>query len=457
MPGKASSRRRVVAVPIQTTGPRRLDSVLTTVALVLVMVGLIAISFFGVKFAIAAVGVAVYVLLLAVLGTEKTAVLTLMAAFATAPMYKGLAPSIDSVVTPTDLLFVGGFFLLLPTMIGRSVRLPLVYFVGLIVVTITGCIASAGSVEPLTSFLGLVLWLMVMGGLPIAFALWRPGYKVIELLAWAYVVGQLANTAWALIDGPYIQGRYAGNSLHPNYFGQAGMMAIALLLYLFYRHRTRALRLAVLAAGAVCLVSVHLSGSRAAMLVVAVLIMMIPVIDRSAISTFIWFLLGALAIAALPLLIDISGEQSALARLSGNSNAALSDRAREEGFEMGWERFWDHPLLGNGLIDLFEIHNNFLEVAVAVGVFGLAGYLLVLFAFARPLFGLGPDRRLCYTVWAYIGFGATIPSLYDRSIWGPVALSVIAIVGANSTSAGDARPAVAARPPDALVTSSEGR
>jgi hypothetical protein len=31
-------------------------------------------------------------------------------------------------------------------------------------------------------------------------------------------------------------------------------------------------------------------------------------------------------------------------------------------------------------------------------------------------------------VWAYVGFGATVPSLYDRSIWTVVSLSVIAMM-----------------------------
>ncbi len=60
-------------------------------------------------------------------------------------------------------------------------------------------------------------------------------------------------------------------------------------------------------------------------------------------------------------------------------------------------------------MDLFDIHNNFVEVAVGIGVFGLAGYLLVLYAFAKPLFGHGEYRRLGYVVWGYIGFGATVP------------------------------------------------
>ena len=101
---------------------------------------------------------------------------------------------------------------------------------------------------------------------------------------------------------------------------------------------------------------------------------------------------------------------------------------RTLGLDEGVDRFLAHPIKGDGLVDLFDIHNNFLEVAVAIGIFGLAGYLLVLYAFARPIFGKGELRRLCYPVWGYIGFGATVPSLYDRSIWTVVALSVVAML-----------------------------
>ena len=66
-------------------------------------------------------------------------------------------------------------------------------------------------------------------------------------------------------------------------------------------------------------------------------------------------------------------------------------------------------------------------MAVGIGIFGLAGYLLVLYAFAKPLFGHGEYRRLGYVVWGYIGFGATVPSLYDRSVWAVVALSAVAM------------------------------
>jgi O-antigen ligase len=432
VPGKANRSRRGGG---GARGASRVEPALVTTAMVLltallVVAGAVALDA-GLVYALIPVGIATYVLLLTCLGTERLAVLTLLAAFVTAPMYKGLSPSLDSPVTPTDGLFVLGFALLMPTVAARRVHLPALYFVGLIIVVVTGCLASVLSADPLTSFIALTLWLMVMGALPIAFALWSPGSRVIELLAWAYVSGHMISIAYALVNGPGDQGRYGGLAAHPNYYAQAGMMSIALLIYLFFRHSEQVLlRLVVLGAAAASLYSIDSSGSRAALVVTAVLVLMIPVVERSAITGFVWALLGALAIVVLPLVIGVTGEQSSLARLVGNTNSSFSDQERTAGLASGWDRFWAHPLTGDGLLELFDIHNMFLEVAVAIGIFGLVGYLMVLAVFARPLFGHHPHRRLAYTAWAYLGFGATIPSLYDRSIWGPIALSVVTIATA---------------------------
>ena len=170
-----------------------------------------------------------------------------------------------------------------------------------------------------------------------------------------------------------------------------------------------------------------MSGSRAGTVVVAVLLLMVPVVERSAFTGFLVAAGAALLLLGLPFLAGRRGRGSVLARLGGDTSAQYSNSARSLGLEAGIARFFEHPLRGTGLVDLFEIHNNFVEVAVAIGVFGLAGYLLVLYAFARPLLGTGEHRRLELRVWGYIGFGATVPSLYDRSVWAVVALSVVAM------------------------------
>lgn len=382
----------------------------------------------GVVESIAAVGIAVFITLLACLGTTKVGIITLMGAFATAPSYKGLLPAADP-VTPTDGLLVLGFALLLPAMFRGRLKLPLPYVLGITIVFTFGMIATVLSERSLESFIALAFWLVVMTALPVAVLLWRPSPRVIQLLAWTYVFGHLGSWAGGVATGKITGGRHYGMTNHPNYFAEAGIMAIALLIYLFFEHRTWLARTITMGAAGVVGISVLLSGSRGATLVVAVLVVMIPIVERSAITGFVYALIGALVVAAAPFLLDLTGNTSAIDRLLGGGTSSGSDTARTAGLETAWDRFWASPWFGDGLIDLFDIHNNMLEVAVGIGIFGLAGFLLVLFALARPLFGGSRHRRLCYTIWAYLGWGLLIPSLYDRTLWVPMCLAAICWAG----------------------------
>ena len=60
------------------------------------------------------------------------------------------------------------------------------------------------------------------------------------------------------------------------------------------------------------------------------------------------------------------------------------------------------------------------------GVVGAAGFLLVIFSLAKPLFSRVPLRRLSYTAWAFIGFAWTTPGIIDRTLWVPMALALLA-------------------------------
>lgn len=385
----------------------------------------------------AGVLVAGFIALLAVLGSLRTATLTLMGAFATAPMYKGLVPE-GQQVTPTDVLFVVGFALLLPHVINRRISMPMSYIFGVSGIAIFGAIASTLSEQSFLSFFALILWLIVLVPLPIAFALWMPSDKIIQLLAWSYVAGHMVSWVGGMARGGVTaDGRYFGLTTHPNYFGQAAIMSISLLLYLLFHYKTPLARAAVLGAIALCGVTILLSGSRGATAVAAVLVLMIPVVERSAVTGFLFAIFGAIFLAALPLVVEIGSGTSAIDRILGQGSASGSNEARTNGLQSGIDRFWNSPWFGDGLIDLFDIHNNFLEVAVGIGFFGLVSYLFVLFAFARPLFGDSRYRRLCYAAWTYIGWGAIVPSLYDRGVWAPIALSVVAVVTTTGRSPGD--------------------
>lgn len=399
-------------------------------------------------------GAAAFVAVVSVLGPERTGVLLLMGGFFTAPFYKGTGPSLESPVTATDALVLFGFMLLLPRLLEGRLKLPIVYWVGTMLVLFAGLISSAGSTAPRDSYIALTFWMIVMIGMPVAFALWGPSLVIVDLLAGSFVLGQIFSFLAGWAQGNVARGRHAGLATHPNYFAEGGMLALALLIYLTYRHfgRSWLWSSAILVAGAVCAATIHLSGSRAAIVVVAVLVLVIPIVERSAITGFVFAGLAALALVSLPIIADIAGRGSAIDRLAGGGGASQSDSARTLGLDEGIDRFFAHPIRGDGLIDLFDIHNNFLEVAVATGVFGLTGYLLVLYSFARPILGTGRMRRLCYPVLGYIGFGATVPSLYDRSIWTVVALSVVAMVEFERRRTERDEPAPATAPTAAPVS-----
>ena len=403
-------------------------SLLYAAAMALVAL-LVAVSTLGPSFGLVALGAAALIGLVATAGTERLGVAAIAGGYFTAPFYKGVAFGASAVVTATDLLLLTGFVLLLPRLVRGRLRLPPVYYAGIGLVLLAGMGGSVFSDKTGESFVNLGFWLIVMVGLPVAIALWGPSGRQVDLLAGSFVAGQCFSLVLGMVLGREAQGRQAGLSTHPNYLAQGGMLALCLLLYLAYRHASRSVLSTVLllVAGAVCLSSVLMSGSRAGTVVVAVLLLMVPVVERSAFTGFLVAAGAALLVLVLPFLAGAAGEESVLARLGGDTSAQYSNSARSMGLEAGITRFFEHPLRGTGLVDLFEIHNNFVEVAVAIGIFGLAGYLLVLYAFARPLLGTGEHRRLSYVVWGYIGFGATVPSLYDRSVWAVVALSVVAM------------------------------
>lgn len=452
MPNETTARPQQVARPF--VAPAGSNAVLTF-ATVALLVGLVYLANTGdLVTALVTVGVALYIALLSVLGSTRLGILTLAGAFFTAPAYKGLAPE-GATITPTDALLVVGFALLLPEMLRGRLKLPLTYVIGIVIVFAFGMIATLRSERSLESAFALVFWLIVMIAFPIAILLWRPGGMVIRGLAWTYVFGHMASWAGGIVTGGITaQGRHFGMTNHPNYFAEAAIMAIALLIFLFFEYQHWLMKTVVLGLAALTGISILLSGSRGATIVVAVLVVMIPIVERSAITGFFYAVCGATLVAALPFVLQLTGNTSAIDRLLGGGSASGSDQARTAGLETGVDRFWASPFLGDGLIDLFDIHNNVLQVAVGIGIFGLFGFLLVMFALARPLFGGSRYRRLCYTVWGYIGWGLLIPSLYDRTLWIPMCLAAICWLSADDQDGTtEATPAAAAttEPPKTMA------
>jgi hypothetical protein len=411
---------------------------------VVVLLGALAVGTGGgMQAAMIAVALVAALVVLVVLGPERVGVLALGAAFATAPMYKRLAPA-GSPITPTDLALVAGFALLLPRLLRNKFDLPAQYVIAGFVIFTTGIIGSFTSDQTAAAMLALGFWVATMFVLLVGVHLWRPTSAEIQLMGWLFVGGQAFSFAYGMATGASFGGRFYGLTIHPNYFAEAGLLCFALLLHLSTVTAPK-WRWLVFAAMAFSVYTIFLSGSRAGFLGLAAIVALIPVVERSAVRVYV-LALGAAAGAVYISQNTALLTKGPIGRLLGHGTATGSDAERTKGLTYGWHRFLDHPLSGSGLVDLFDVHNNYLEVAIGVGIFGFVAFLVVLYTLVRPLlFSQHPLRRLCYPVFAYGVFGATTPSLYDRTFWVGMCLCIVGVV-AEKESRRDA--AVASLQPD---------
>lgn len=415
---------------------RRLERTWLVIPSLGLLFTLVAASTLGVVAAGLAIGTALYALALITWGTEKVGLGTLAVAFAMAPSYKGLATSPSDAITPMDLTLALAFVLLAPTLIKRQVRLPALYVGGLALVFVFGVLGSLRSESVVSSFVTLAQFSATAGLLLVLIAALGPSRRLIGLLAWSFVGGQVVSTAVALIEGPAYEGRYDGLSHHPNAYAEGGLMAFALLLYLFHVSRKRSDRFLVLVAAAICVASVLMSGSRAATVVLGVLVVMVPFVEKSAIYATVGAAGGVLSAVALPFLVESEASGSSLDRLAGGGNAAGADAARATARETGIRLAQEHPLTGRGFVEVELIHDNFLAILAATGIVGLAGFILMMGTLARPILSQHPLRRLSYVAFAFIGLVPTVPSLDDRTLWLPLSLVILATLSPTSSPTG---------------------
>ncbi|KRC53911.1 MULTISPECIES: O-antigen ligase family protein [unclassified Nocardioides] len=415
----------------ETTGV--VERRLVTVGLWGLTIALVAASSRGPIAAALALMVAGGVVALAVLGRERVAMAAMMLAFATSPMYKGvISPGgAESPISPTDLVFALAVLLLVPTLMRRSLNLPLTYIIGISLILVTGTLSTVFSPAPFISAVQFAQWLVMIVGLLGLLALWAPSWRTIDILLWCYVAGQMVSLAYAPVGGA-VGNRNQGMANHPNEFGGAGVMAFAVLMYLWRRNDAVWYRVMVAGFAAASAGSVVISGSRAGVAVLAGLILMVPFVERSAFKGFLLAIGGALFVFSLPYIVGQSGEGSAITRLAGSADALGADKARTEAQKFGVDLFLQHPILGNGFADSIYAHNVLLAVAASIGIVGLLGYLLVLFTLARPIIGNHPNRRIGYAVWAFIAITPTFPALEDHTLWVPMAPAILLAVRAGS-------------------------
>ena len=331
-----------------------------------------------------------------------------------------------SFVTMSDLLFALGFLLLAPVLMVRRISPPLIFVLGSFILIVMGILASLGSADPGTSLNHMTRFVLAGLGLPIAFMLWRPHNRIVVAFASAYVAGQALSVVNAIASGAEEDtGRYQGFSTHFNFFGLSALLAACLVPYIVaFIHPPW--RWVAWAGGGLCLYGIWISGSRAALLVVVIIALLFPLVERSVPAT------GALA-AAMGVGVLLSGRllndegSNALGRLKGDSTTNFSDDERTRALTEAIKMFKAHPFLGTGFEKALEAHNIYLEIGVAVGVVGVVGYALILGSAIYPLFTVPhPYHRLAYPALAYAMIGMLTNALWDRFIWSVLALALIA-------------------------------
>lgn len=402
-----------------TPPPLRRRAFLAGAACTLLAAVLVYVSLLGTVFAMLAIVVALGILALAIFGGDKVGFGLLCIGFALAALSKGhYAAPIGPSVTLSDLALFGGFVLLTPRLTRGRNDASAMYTIGMVLIFVTGCIASAANPAATTSLKTLIgmMWCMVM--IPLAIAALRPSDRMVRILAWSFIVGHMISVLDALATTP-LSARAQGLTAQSNEYAESGLIVVCLALYLVGRS-TR--RWPLLLATAFALLSIYTSGSRGALIAIAAVMVALPIVERTAVATSLFTAAAAVGAIFLPIASESAGQDSALSRLLGNGTASASDNLRNQGLSNGWAQFFDHPLLGSGLSNLGLIHSNLLEIAVGLGVFGFAGFCLVLISLIRPMFGSSEHRRLSYIAVAFVVFSATAPALTDRSMWVVLAL-----------------------------------
>ncbi|MDN5746011.1 MAG: O-antigen ligase family protein, partial [Nocardioidaceae bacterium] len=291
-----------------------------------------------------------------------------------------------------------------------------------------GLIATPLAIDPVTSLIYLLTAVVALVAIPAAVVWMAPSNRLIWAMALAFGLGTAASTLYGLPGYVY---RNYGFTYHPVALAYTCMLTLALVPFLLtmkVRYRWVVTPPIVV----VALVGLWTSGSRTGLVVLILLVVMVPVMER---SLRLGLAVAAAGVIALPTILTYdptSGSTSALSRLFGSGGAQASDQTRISTIEDGLQQIQQNPLFGNGysVEHTYVIHNLYLQVFAAEGVIGLVGICLMLAALVIPLrTATAPQRALCYPAAAAILAGPFQPNMADHYLGLTLGLSLFAAVG----------------------------
>ncbi len=401
----------------------------------LLLLGLPFISSLTVAAAMAAV--VVLVMMLAILGLDRTSEWIMVAAFALAPCVLLVVPGFRF-FNISDALFLVSIGLSLPRLMTRRIWLPPAFVLGSIAFVAISQLATLASPTPGESYYYAARVILMLIVIPVLLVWWAPRGGILVALVLAFAAGTVVSVMAGVVGGG--GSRSAGLTQHPNVFGYTAVLTLSLLPFLG-RTLPKAHRAWMcVTVGGIAFLGIMISGSRAALVVALFLVVLVPAAERSIIAALTVLGSGLVGVLVFGQRIEADGQGTdALSRLLGAGNVEGSDRARIEGVEMVWRSVLEHPFLGSGFTfsDDYLAHNAYVQVAAAVGFFGLAAFVVVCATMITPL--LTNDKvhsRLAYPVVIFLVAAPVSPNLTDRYIGMLMGLSMVGVVAVHEARRG---------------------
>lgn len=330
----------------------------------------------------------------------------------------------------SDAFFFLGLVLLFPRLVRGRLQLPATWGVGILIFLSMSLATFILSTYSGTSIVRLVAVLITLVFFPLAIMWWHPPLKLVNRLCTAYVAGQCFSTIVPFLTGSGSSSRLEGLTTQPNAFGTCGVLATGMLVHLLSQPITQRRRRWLYLALAICVAGIVMSGSRAALIALIVIVIAIPFVERTGATYTRYALGGALMLLLVPVLLGHLGSESAPSRLlhpDQSVGASGSNDQRNALLSEGFSEFVHHPIFGGGYGGTltFYYHDVFLEVGVATGLIGLFGYLLVIGATVRPMFSKHPLHLLGYASLGYVVTSVFSPTITERWIWAPLTLALL--------------------------------
>lgn len=385
---------------------------------------------------IAAAGVAVLTVALVAARWQPRAVASGLVGIAVLTIaLTGVRPAAWMTVSDAFLL-AGGFVLVAAASrddfarVIRELRLPLV---GAGLILSGGMLGAAFSSSLAASLTTLVKFEIAAVGLLVVLRLWRPSAPELSLVLWLWIVSASISALAAL--GPELQsfGRPAGLADHPNHLAIVSLLASGPALALATRTRGAVRALALLCCGALAL-GVVLSGSRAGLLGLAIVVLLAVVLFNRR-RVVLGLAVAALALSGLGAVgaVDLPSGTAVTRLVSGDANVRLSNRERRAQLEASLDRVRRHPLTGEGFAYATEGHDIYLQLWASAGLLGLAGFALVAGSALAPLARRPLARQRAHAdavllVGVGVAFGGYLVAglfqnvLWDRNVWLAVGL-----------------------------------